>query len=387
MSTIRLDKFTNREISKVTSPSKGITYIYPNERPAILGVTLTSSGTRTFHVKATVHGQSKRISIPGGSLDLMTVSEARERAPEIIAAALTGNTPAEQRKRQKELQEQSEKKLMTLHNLTEEYLTKQQKKLDKPMKDSTANDYRKRLKSVFSEYLEEPVSSITPAIVDLVMEERGKASLSALRALKAVCNYGIKTGLPIVNPVPEKLASYGRKQTYLKEAYFEDWFDAVYRLPEEEKQYYLFLLFTGVRADTEAGALTWANIDWKSESFLLTDTKNQRNIELPLPSYLVSMLKLRKQKQGRVFPGGEYKSAREQVIKSIGYHFTRHDLRRTFMTIAEGIDVSWLSVKRLSNHISQEHGVTEGYVIINLERLRKASRAIESEILRLAKRS
>lgn len=58
-----------------------------------------------------------------------------------------------------------------------------------------------------------------------------------------------------------------------------------------------------------------------------------------------------------VFPGNgaggyiiEPRKQMAHVIKSSGIHFTVHDLRRTFITIAEGIDISAYALKRLMNH-------------------------------------
>jgi len=370
MATIKLKTFTNRAIEKIPIPDKGVTLVVPDEKRPQIGVSITKTGTRTFHYRVSINGRGQRIAIPNGNLQIMSVSEARKLAPALIADALKGITPAS-----KKLQHKVE--TITLREVADDYLNHQMKKLDKPMKETTALDYESRLKLSFDDYLDKPISLIDEDVIKTVMEARGKRCLSALRVLKAIINHA---GLN--NPVPAKLASYGRKQTYLKEAYFPDWFKALQKLNPSAREYYLFLLLTGVRADTEASSLTWDRIDWKAKSFILTDTKNHSDVELPLPSYLIPMLKKR-QSEGLVFPDGEYRAEREFIINEINYHFTRHDLRRTFLTIAEGIDVSWLSVKRLANHKSQESDVTVGYVVVSLERLRKASILIESEILRL----
>jgi len=57
------------------------------------------------------------------------------------------------------------------------------------------------------------------------------------------------------------------------------------------------------------------------------------------------------------------------VIKRSGMTFTFHDLRRTFITIAESLDISMYSIKRLVNH-KMGHDVTAGYIIPDAERLR-----------------
>jgi len=64
------------------------------------------------------------------------------------------------------------------------------------------------------------------------------------------------------------------------------------------KEFYLFLLFTGVRSNNEAGALTWDRINWRSNTFLLTDTRNKENADLPFPSCMVPLLEQRKKAVG-----------------------------------------------------------------------------------------
>jgi integrase len=49
--------------------------------------------------------------------------------------------------------------------------------------------------------------------------------------------------------------------------------------------------------------------------------------------------------------------------------FCFHDLRRTFITIAESIDVAPYTIKRLVNH-TMRNDVTAGYIVSDLERLR-----------------
>jgi integrase len=65
--------------------------------------------------------------------------------------------------------------------------------------------------------------------------------------------------------------------------------------------------------------------------------------------------------------------------------FTLHDLRRSFATTAEDLDISGLTVKRLLNH-STDADVTAGYQIPNLKRLRAVSDRVSREMLRRAGR-
>ncbi len=47
------------------------------------------------------------------------------------------------------------------------------------------------------------------------------------------------------------------------------------------------------------------------------------------------------------------------VTRASGVHFTVHDLRRTFITIAESLDISAYALKRLMNHKMNNDGAIE----------------------------
>jgi len=69
------------------------------------------------------------------------------------------------------------------------------------------------------------------------------------------------------------------------------------------------------------------------------------------------------------------------IVKMSGITFTIHDLRRTFITIAESIDIPAYTLKRLLNHKSQD--ITNSYICIEIERLRKPMQLITNKILSL----
>jgi integrase len=68
-----------------------------------------------------------------------------------------------------------------------------------------------------------------------------------------------------------------------------------------------------------------------------------------------------------------------KVIKASGVDFSCHDLRRTFITIAESLDISAYALKRLINHRVTD--ITGGYIIVDVERLRRPAADIEKFIL------
>jgi integrase len=72
--------------------------------------------------------------------------------------------------------------------------------------------------------------------------------------------------------------------------------------------------------------------------------------------------------------------AQEAVIKDSEIRFTIHDLRRTFATIANSLDIPAYTVKMLLNH-KMSGDVTAGYIITDVERLREPMNKINTYIL------
>ena len=107
---------------------------------------------------------------------------------------------------------------------------------------------------------------------------------------------------------------------------------------------------------------------------------------------MFAMLAGRREKVGQspwVFPSErtgnhivEVKSFIRRIVEASEVEFSMHDLRRTFATVAESLDVPAYSLKRLLNHRA-DTDVTGGYVILNAERLRGPMDRIAARILEL----
>ena len=69
----------------------------------------------------------------------------------------------------------------------------------------------------------------------------------------------------------------------------------------------------------------------------------------------------------------------QKVIKIFGVSFTLHDLRRTFIAIAESIDISAYALKSLVNH-KMTNDVTAGYIVSGVERSRKPMELISARL-------
>jgi integrase len=155
------------------------------------------------------------------------------------------------------------------------------------------------------------------------------------------------------------------------------------------RDFLLLLLFTGLRK-SEAIQLTWNRVDLKNRLITIKDTKNHADHVLPLTDFLYDMLQRRHAEAVTpyVFPNEmatgclvEPKKQMKRVIDASGVEFTLHDLRRTFITIAESLDIPAYALKKLLNH-KMTNDVTAGYIVADVERLRVPMQKITDYILK-----
>jgi len=151
----------------------------------------------------------------------------------------------------------------------------------------------------------------------------------------------------------------------------------------------LIALFTGMRRSEILG-LRWENIDLAADTLTVPRTKNGDPLTLPLSTPLRAVLQSRRTVSGEspwLFPGigksghmGEPKSFVQVIAKEAGVKFTLHDLRRTYITIAESLDIPAYALRQLLNHRSHSD-VTGGYIVIGVDRLREPVERIASRIM------
>ena len=122
----------------------------------------------------------------------------------------------------------------------------------------------------------------------------------------------------------------------------------------------------------------------------MNDTKNHQDHTLPLSDFLFDLLQRRKggAVNEYVFHGAkgvgriiEQRKTMTPVIEESGVSFSIHDLRRTFITIAESLDISSYALKHLLNH-KMANDVTAGYIIFDAERLRVPMQKITDHMLK-----
>ena len=318
----------------------------------------------------------------------LTVEQARKRAQHVLGQVAIGIDPVAERHK-------AQLRGITLAEAYRDFLHAR-----KALKPSTRRVYDQAMHTVLKDWLSQPLPAITRRRVAErhreIGEQRGEQFANGtLRVLRAVLNFAIATyrddedrAILLENPVvvlSQTRAWYRteRRQTVIKVHQLRDWYRAVESLrtggvnepADVVADYLVFLLFTGLRA-REAATLPWSQIDLLAKSYGLPDPKNRVPITLPLSDVLCELL-IRRQQQAineYVFPGRygafvEPKRQVQHVREHSGVLFTLHDLRRTFITIAESLDTAPYAIKRLVNH-KIHNDVTAGYIISDVERLR-----------------
>jgi integrase len=391
---MKLSKLT---VDKLTKPAANIPGRTAQERYYDdyfkgFGVRVTSGGTKAFFVEKLIKGKLRRITI--GHYPDLTVEAARKEAQKLLGKIATGIDPIAEKQEEKI-------RLITLNDVFQDYT-----KARKALKARTLYDYQRVIQLAFADWQDKPLLAITKDKVSKRHEQLGCghgfafANLS-MRILRALFNFAISQyetaedhSLIADNPVKrlsQTRAWYRveRRQTSIKQHELAAWYQGVMALSNITlRDYLLLVLFTGLRRQ-EAATLKWEHIDFQAKTLTAVDTKNHQIHVLPLSDFLYELLSKRKTAATSeyVFPGtgqGGYiiepRKQMAKVIKQSGVTFTLHDLRRTFITIAEGLDISAYAVKRLVNH-KMSSDVTAGYIVMDVERLRKPMQAITNHLL------
>jgi integrase len=396
--------FTKAAIHALRLPVKGKRDYYLDDGGSQsvrgLGLTVTAAGSKSFHVVAFINGCTRRVSF--SKFPDSSIENARKKAKNLLSDIANGENPVQKRKSRKASE-------LTLRQVFDGYIETR-----KSLKPGTIYDYEKTLKQTFSDWLDKPMIKITKEMVRKRHSKRGVQSPArannAMRVLRALFNYAAEVyedqsgeSLFPSNPVAvlsKTNAWYkvARKKTYISKEDIPAWFETVSSFESEYSQvdasgvrdYLFFALFTGARRE-EVASLKWSEVDLGRQTFTLLDTKNGEDVTLPMSSFILEMmLKRRDATSGKyVFPSkrgeGHIKDVRKQVLRireQSGVTFTIHDLRRTFLTIAESLDIGQYTLKRLVNHKTGENNdITAGYIVVNMDRLKSASQRVSDLIL------
>lgn len=385
-------------------------YEDPKHRALRLRVSVTDRGSKSWVVQRRIQGRVSRITL--GQFPDLTPENAIKEAEKLSGQLAAGETPKESRRNRDAHQ-------LTLSDALESMLEV------RGLKAGTQLTYRNIIKGALADWSNKPLTWITPdQIADrhakLSRESGGPYANSVMRTLRSIWNftaaqYEDERGNSLLPPNPVARLSktkawvrIARRRTFIAAHQLAAWFEAVNELRRQPwgssaqtvGDFLVLLLLTGLRR-TEAATLKWENVDLKAKTIRLPDTKNHDEHVLPLSDYLFDLLAARKEhsfgpnaahptlNSEFVFPAdnpdgyiSEPRAHVDAVKRASGVDFMLHDLRRTFSTVAEGLDLSYYSLKRLINH-RMTGDVTAGYISRNVERLRPPMQQITDTFLRL----
>ncbi|NMP32563.1 integrase family protein [Thalassotalea sp. M1531] len=379
-------KITKSFVDKVELPESGQAFYRDNLLKGF-AVRVTVGGSKAFVLEKRINRKLKRITL--GRYPEITVETARKEAQKYLGEIATGIDPIAKR-------QQAEAEQMTLWQVWQDY-----RRVKSNLKEKTYVQYEMYLNGKLADWKNKRLVDISKDMVakrhaQLLSSHSPSYANTAMRVLSAIYKfakgqYEDNSGNSLFphNPV-ERLGQLNawarepRRQNVIKPHQLQAWYEALQDMKfntgaeshHVAADYLLFLLLTGLRKN-EAATLTWDNVDLEEGSIHIPDTKNKEPLTLPLSDVLISILnyRLRFRTNDYVFSSRKAKflaypeKALRYLTESSGIKFTFHDLRRTFITVAESLDISAYAIKRLVNH-KNGSDVTEGYIIANHDRLR-----------------
>ena len=390
-------RLTKRVVDSIAPPVRGQVF-YRDEKLTGFALRVTSGGAKSFIVEVRVKGRNRRKTL--GRYGHLTVEQARREARKYLGKVEMGIDPEVEARA-------AEARNMTLQALFDDYIA-----VHKDLKPSTVHDYHRVICGDLKDWLNRPLASISKDAVAHRHERLGRRSHArannAMRVLRALFNfargqYEDAEGRSLFPENPVSRLSHTRawypnqrRRTVILPSQLPAWYAGVMALRADLNDehattvadYLLLLLFTGLRR-TEGMTLLWSDVDLAGKTLLIRETKNGEPLHLPLSDYLLALFERRAARvtSPYVFPGdGEHghliepRKQMRKVISQSGVNFTLHDLRRTFITLAERLELSVYAIKRLVNH-KMANDVTAGYVVMDPERLRPAMQKITDYLL------
>ncbi|QTP60946.1 integrase arm-type DNA-binding domain-containing protein [Billgrantia antri] len=403
--------FTKRALEQIQPPESGRA-TYRDEKVAGLELRVTAAGAKTFAVHRRVNGKPKRITI--GRFPEVTIEQARKRATEMLGEIAAGIDPSAARQADRH-------RTATVESTLAEYLTSRQ------LKPNTKRAYNDDVRHYLKEWLPRRLASISQqdvidkhAEISTASEARANGAMRVLRALFnfARVRYLDERGMPLYPTNPVQALSdqrawnrSRRKQTILMPYDFPAWWGATDELKRDHRAYvrnigrYLqALLLTGMRSGELAGITTSKGVldadgiempyyNQRAGLIELPDPKGGQPVFIHLrPTTQALIDDALKDAKGSMYPfrprDSDTPLAERHIAdwiawieKRCGVRVTRHDLRRTMITVAEGLDISPYTIKRLVGH-AVGNDVTGGYIISQRKRMLAALEKIEAEMFR-----
>lgn len=380
------NRLTKRAVEALPFTAKG-QKLYRDQVLRGFGVRV-GTNSKVYYAEGQVNGRTRRTTI--GRADVLSVDEARKRALAILSSMAAGVDPNADKRR-------TVRETIALEQAFSRFFDTRTQ-----LANSTRDSYSRTINLYLKDWRRTPVTAITRQMVLKRHQRIGKAhgdvtANNVMRHLRSIYNV-TAAAHDEFPPNPVDILTQARawnteqrRRGAVSAIDLPAWWDAVMLEPDYARDFLLVALFTGMRRN-EVACLRWEQISLSEKALHIPRTKNGDPLDLPLSDFLVDLLQVRQEVCGGspwVFPSNgrtghivETKKFTARVSEASGVQFTLHDLRRTFITIAESLDIPHYALKRLLNH-RLSGDVTAGYIVSDIERLRGPVSLVAAKILQL----
>ena len=390
--------FTVKALDDLEIPPQGRT-TYHDTNTIGLSIRVANTGRKTFIVRKKLNNKDTFSSV--GHYPSTTIHQARSKARDILNVIDEGINPNNIRG------DVLTKQNITLQKVFDDYCVSKHN-----IKSSTMKNYISIFNNYLNDWKKKPLGEISRNMVEQRHRDIGKGNgkfdesptraNTTMRLVRALFNYAIgqyedSKGEPLFvhNPViritSQKLWFKEKiRQGVVMKYDLKKWYEGVMNLPLQDDNVYIdtsaevvrdfliFAMFSGLRRN-EVLEMKWSDIDFRNHSFTLEDTKNNESHSLPLNFKLDEVLERRKNDTDNPYifqglkPNGHLHPPKRQMARAralVGFHFTNHDLRRTFETMANRLNLSKFTLDKLVNHRNSKD-ITGRYIVLEIDDLRE----------------
>ena len=338
-----------------------------------LALRVAPDGSKTWSVRYRIGRAQRRLTL--GSLSVLTLADARQRAKDALKLVADGVDPAQVK--------QDRRDADTVADFADTYI-KRAKAPDsdgRPKKKSWKTDEARIAKDVLPHWKHRLMRDITRRdvreLLDGIVARGAPISANRTRALlHKMFNVAIKLEVVVANPVTgtEKPGTEHQRDRVLTHDEIRTFWTACDAQPPEMGGAFKLRLVTAQRGG-EVFGMRWRDVDLEGGWWTVpaSGSKNGLAHRVPLSTTALDILKdvrtktderLKKQKDAKppvfVFAGGRGKRQQAEATATFNIvDFHGHDLRRTAASCMASSGVPRLVISKILNHV--ERGVTAVY--------------------------
>ncbi len=393
---------TKRFIDGVEIPEEGQVKVY-DEKLTGFGLTVFSSGKKSFFVEYGAKGQRRRMTL--GQYGRLTPDAAREMAQARLGEVVKGADPLAER--------EARQAMLTFSAWVEEYLRGVRLRKKQPREDERFLSPRPEPKKhgrkrgegeekhtaalIVDRWANRPLDRITRRDIESAMVEmasRGNTSANRwLAAVRACLSHAVLSGVIATNPAKgiKHFPEAPPRDRVLSDAEFAKVVDLFDEIEDPfERAAFVVLLDTGARK-SEVLRTRWDDFDLDARLWRIPSPKSGRPQMVPLQEHTVEFLRGVERLGPWLVPGRDPARHRvdlrdtwDHIREAANIHdVTIHDLRRTF-----GLHVARKAGLHIASKLLRHSDirVTERvYVPLGLDEMRTALADTQKERVRVIK--